>query len=84
MTTTRDGPSWHKVFKRDTYDLHSGELLASEEVNDENRSRPMGWNNRMPGGMRATRAVLHYREPDKHKMKADDADYLKEMGNEYN
>ena len=62
VTTNRDGPSWDKVSRRETYELDTDALIACDEVTGQNRNKPKGWNNRLPSGRRATRTALWYRE----------------------
>ena len=81
------GPSWHTVSKRVTYDLDIGELINAGDVNDHNRGNNV-WNKRMPGGPRATRAVLFYRVPlEQEEDQLRDGDheaFLVEGGYEHN
>ena len=48
VTTKKGGPSWEDVVRRETYDAWNKNLIASEEVNDENRHRWSMWHEKLP------------------------------------
>ena len=65
LTTLKDGPLWRDVVRRDTYDLWSNVLIASEDVADEDRDDQRRWHLRLPEpNPRATKTVLTYKELD--------------------
>eukprot|EP00971_Amphidinium_carterae_P030777 605531-Amphidinium_carterae.1 len=56
------GPHWEKVWKRVTYNLDNGELIAEELVSDMTKK---DLNRPLPEKVRNIRTVLYYRTTEK-------------------
>ena len=63
VTVKKGGPNWMDVVRRDVFDAATNQLIASDEVTDENRDTRGRWQTRLPNPRPdVTRTVLFYRD----------------------